>query len=180
MEVPIRSLDWERHAPNWPVAAVSGFAAGAVLMVLDVIWSSMVGGGGPWQTSHMIAPIFMAPDVVQSPTYQFSVGVVAIALAVHYALGIAFGLILAAIMAPLHLDATLPRALVTGAAFGLILYLINFFGMVRWFPWLADLRSWATVAAHLVFGVVAAWLYWKLGRTTEVPDATREGRRAAP
>lgn len=162
MELPLTSLHWERRAPNWIVAAVSGFAAGAVLMVLDLIWSSIVDPGGPWRTSHMIAPIFLGTDTAQLTVFDFSPRVVAIALAVHYALGIAFGLILAAVMAPLHLDATVPRVLVTGAAFGLILYIVNFFGMVQWFPWLADLRGWATVAAHLVFGMVAALLYWKL------------------
>lgn len=110
----------------------------------------------------MIAPIFLGAGVVESAGYKFSVGVVAISLAVHYVLGIAFGLVLGAIMAPLHLDATVPRALATGAVFGLILYMINFFGMASLFPWLADLRGWATVAAHLVFGMVAALLYWKL------------------
>jgi hypothetical protein len=106
----------------------------------------------------------VGPDVLRTTGFDFSVGVVAIALAAHYMLGIAFGLVLAGIMAPLDLDANLARAGVTGALFGLVLYLINFFGMARWFPWLADLRGWPTIAAHLVFGVVAALLYWKLGR----------------
>jgi hypothetical protein len=165
MELHLRSLEWEHRAPNWPAAAVSGFAAGAVLMVLDMLWSSIVDSGGPWRTAHMIGPIFMGPDTLPSTVFNFSVGVVATALAAHYVLGIAFGLALAAVMAPLHLDANARRALVTGAAFGLVLYVINFFGIVRWFPWLGDLRGWATVAAHVVFGIVAALLYWKLGRT---------------
>jgi hypothetical protein len=162
MELQLSSLHLERRAPNWIVAAVSGFAAGAVLMVLDLIWSSLVDPGGPWRTSHMIAPIILGTDTGRLTSFNFEHHVVAIALAVHYALGIVFGLVLASVMAPLHLDATVRRALVTGAVFGLILYVVNFFGMVRWFPWLADLRGWPTIAAHLVFGMVAAWLYWRL------------------
>src|SRR5882672_1150764 len=154
MELPLRSLHAERRAPNWPVAAVSGFAAGAVLMVLDLLWSSVAEGGGPWRTSHMIAPIFTGPDVAQPSNFSFSFGIVSIALAVHYVLGIAFGLVLAAIMVPLRLDSSAPKALLTGAVFGLVLYLINFHGMARAFPWLAELRGWPTIAAHLVFGVV--------------------------
>jgi hypothetical protein len=166
MELPLRSraLAGERRTPDWPVAAVAGFAAGAVLMVLDLLWSSIVDTGGPWRTSHMIAPIFLGQDALQATQFDFSFGVVALALATHYVLGIVFGLILAAILAPLNLDATLLRAIATGAAFGLVLYVINFFGMIRWAPWLADLRGWATIAAHLVFGMVAAFLYWKLQR----------------
>ena len=33
------------------------------------------------------------------------------------------------------------------------------------FPWLADLRGGDTLAAHALFGVVAALLYWRLKRT---------------
>lgn len=162
MELPARSLHWERRQPNWLVAAVSGFAAGAVLMVLDMFWSTIVDNGGPWRTSHMIAPIFLGGEVARSTGFHFSIGIVALALVVHYALGILFGLVLAAVMAPLHLDATPLRALVTGAVLGLAVYVFNFFGLVALFPWLADLRGWAAVGAHLVFGIVAALLYWKL------------------
>jgi hypothetical protein len=168
MDLPVRSMHWERRQPNWLVAGVSGFAAGAVLMVLDMLWSSLVDTGGPWRTSHMIAPVFLGGEAAKSTGYHFSVGIVALALAVHYALGIIFGLVLATIMAALHLDATPLRALVTGAVLGLALYVFNFFGLVALFPWLADLRGWATVAAHLVFGTVAALLYWKLQQGASV------------
>jgi uncharacterized membrane protein YjjP (DUF1212 family) len=166
MELRQQSFQWQRRSPDWLVAIVSGFAAGAVLMVLDLLWSSLV-TGGPWRTSHMIAPIFLGTDVVQSSNHPFSLSVVAVALAAHYVLGIVFGVILAAVMTPFNLDSTAAKALVTGAAFGLVLYFVNFYGMVRFLPWLVDLRGWATVAAHLVFGSVAALLYWKLERTTK-------------
>lgn len=166
MELGHPSVQWQqRRSPDWIVAIVSGFAAGAVLMVLDLLWSSLV-TGGPWRTSNMIAPIFLGTDVMQTAGLSFSFEVVAIALTVHYALGIVFAMILAAIMTPLNLDTAPTKALATGAAFGLVLYLVNFYGMVAFFPWLAELRGWATLAAHLVFGGVAALLYWKLERTS--------------
>lgn len=168
METRLGLLQWKWRAPDWAAAAVSGFAAGAVLMVLDLIWSTIFTADGPWRTSHMIAPIFVGPESLRSSDYKFSVGVVAIALATHYALGIVFGLVMAALMAPLDLDATLGRALATGAVFGVALYLINFRVVVRFFPWLAELRGWETQAAHLVFGIVAALLYWRLKRTVTV------------
>jgi hypothetical protein len=172
MELRQHLIQWERSRPDWVVAAVAGFAAGAVLMVLDLLWSAAVDSGGPWRTSHMIAPIFTGADAARSSNYDFSVGVVAIALAVHYALGIVFGLILAAIMTPLHLDSTLEKAILTGAVFGVALYLVNFYGLVRLLPWLAELRGWPTIAAHLVFGIVAAVLYAKLGRAAPAGSRT--------
>lgn len=164
MATHVASFEVKRRTPDWLVAAVSGLAAGAVLMVLDLLWSTFVGGGGPWRTSRMIAPIFVGPESLSSDP-GFSVGAVAIALATHYVLGVVFGLVMAAIMAPFNLDATMGRALSTGAVFGLALYLINFYVVTSVFHWLAELRGWDTVAAHLVFGVVAAVLYHKLRRT---------------
>lgn len=174
MELRQHLIAWERSRPDWVAAAVAGFAAGAVLMVLDLVWSAVVDPSAAWRTSHMIAPIFTGADAARAPDDGFSVGVVAIALAVHYVLGIVFGLILAAIMTPLHLDATLEKAIVTGAVFGFALYLVNFYGLVRLFPWLVELRGWATTCAHLVFGIAAAVLYAKLGRTA---PAGRAGSR---
>jgi hypothetical protein len=165
METRPGLLQWKWRTPDWAAAAVSGFAAGAVLMVLDLLWTSIVVGDSPWRTSHMIAPIFTGPGSLKSSGYEFSVGVVAAALAIHYALGVVFGLVMAAIMTPLNLDATRGRALLAGMVFGIVLYLINFDIVARIFPWLAELRGWDTLAAHLVFGGVAALLYRRFART---------------
>lgn len=161
---------WHWRAMDWVAAAVSGFAAGAVLMVLDLVWSAIFNPDGPWRTSHMIAPIFSgATDSLQAADYPFSVSVVSIALLTHYMLGIVFGLVLAAILAQLRLDTEPLKALVTGAFLGLLLYVLNFEVLTAFFPWLAGLRGTATLAAHLVFGCVAAVLYWRLKRTATEP-----------
>lgn len=162
MELHMHSHHLENRLPDWPAAAVSGFAAGAVMMVLELLWSSIFQDTSPWATSHMIAAIVMGPDALQSTT--FNIGVVAVALGTHYVLGIVLALILAAIIAPFHFDSSVGMVLLTGAVFGLAVYLFNFYGMVRFFSWFADMRGWATLAAHLVFGMSAAIIYWKLER----------------
>jgi hypothetical protein len=162
MELRMHSHHLEARAPDWLAAAVSGFAAGAVLMVLELLWSTMGMDVSPWATSHRIAAIVMGPDVLQSTDFSFSV--VAVALATHYVLGIVFGMVLSAIIAPFHFDSSAGMGLLAGAVFGLAIYLLNFYGMVRFFPWFADMRGWATLAAHLIFGMVAAVMYWKLER----------------
>jgi hypothetical protein len=157
-----------RHlrATDWTAAAVSGFAAGAVLMVLDLIWSAMFDPGGPWRTSHMIAPIFTGSPPPADAGYAFDAGVVAIALVTHYVLGIVFAVVMAFLMAQLRLDRSPDFAVASGAVLGLLLYLFNFELLARgFFPWLATLRGWETIAAHGVFGIVAALLYWKFNRT---------------
>jgi hypothetical protein len=161
MEVGIHSLHWERRMPDWPAAAVAGFAAGAVLMVLELLWS-LVCGESPWRASHQVAAIVLGPDAQQSS--GFALGLVTLALATHYALGAAFGIVLAVLIAPLRLEANVAASLAAGALFGAVLYGVNFFAMVRWFPWFADLRGAPTLVAHLVFGMSAALLYWEFER----------------
>lgn len=168
MDTLLESRGWHWRATDWTAAAVSGFAAGAVLMVLDLVWSALFNAHGPWRTSHMIAPIFLGADSLVTSGYRFSLGVVAIALVAHYLLGIVFGLVMAAIMAQLRLE-TPARALVTGAVLGTLLYLVNFNVLVAFFPWLGDLRGLDTLAAHVVFGGVTALLYWRLKRVPTEP-----------
>ncbi|MFN3297178.1 hypothetical protein [Caldimonas sp.] len=83
---------------------------------------------------------------------------------VHYALGVLFGLALGALVSWLRLDSLLGRMEALGAAFGVMLYLVNFHLLAQVFPWFLELRGWATLMAHLVFGISAALLYWKLAR----------------
>lgn len=148
--------------PDWSAAATAGFAAGAVVMVLEFFWSLLVYSASPWAISHLIAAIVMGPAVLQSN--EFSAAVVTVALLAHYALGIVFGLVLAFAIASLSLDSSVGMVSVAGMVFGASLYLLNFHGMTRFFPWFINLRGTETLWIHLIFGVTAALLYWKLNR----------------
>uniref|UniRef100_UPI002739727F hypothetical protein n=1 Tax=Stenotrophomonas sp. YIM B06876 TaxID=3060211 RepID=UPI002739727F len=132
------------------------------VMVLELLWSTLFSGTGPWAVSHLIAAIVMGPATLQSS--EFSAAVVAVALLAHYVLGIAFGLLLAITIASLSLDSSVGMVSVVGVVFGASLYLLNFHGMTRFFPWFIDWRGTETLSTHLVFGVTAALLYWKLNR----------------
>lgn len=161
MDIRMHSYRWQRLL-DWPAAAVAGLAAGAILMVLELFWSALVSGGSPWAASHMIAAIVMGPGTLQSS--DFSLHVVAVALAAHYLLGIVFGLVLAAIIAPFHRESSVSVVSLAGAVFGTVLYLLNFHGMVHFFPWFVEWRGGATLVTHLIFGMTVALLYRKLDR----------------
>lgn len=160
MELHMHTHRWEQRMPDWTVAAVSGFVAGAVLMVLELLWSTIIMDGSLWQTSHMIAALTLGPDALQSS--DFNLTIVAVALATHYVLGIVLGLILAAVIVPFHFDSSIGMVLLTGAVFGVVVYLFNFYGMVHFFSWFAGMRGWPALLAHIVFGMVSAAMYWKL------------------
>jgi len=157
MELRLHSHRWDARAPDWTAAVVSGFVAGALLMVMELLWNTNLMGSTPWTMPHMIAAMVEGSNALQSNGFSFAV--VALALAIHYLLGIVFGVVLAAIIAPFHLDSSLGLVLLTGAIFGAALYLFNFYGMVRFFPWFEDIRGGITLLAHLIFGMAAAWLY---------------------
>jgi len=113
----------------------------------------------------MVAALSMGPDYsLQSPANVFNAGVVAIALVTHYVLGVGFGLVLGFVIAGLHVETSVGTMQVIGAVFGAVLYLFNFFVVASAFPWFVELRGWGTLIAHMIFGVAAALLYWKLAR----------------
>lgn len=157
MELHLHSHRWVARQPDWAAAAVAGFGAGGILMVLELLWEAVITGRDPWLTTRMIAALAMGWEVLQSTGYSLSVLVAA--LAVHYILGIAFAIVLAAIIAPFHLDSSPGMVLLTGAVFGAVLYLFNFYLMASAFTWFAELRGWPTLAGHVLFGMAAAYIY---------------------
>lgn len=162
MELHLHRLHWEHRLPDWPAAAVAGFVAGAVLMVIELAWMALVRSADPWQLTYQVAAIVMGWETLQGG--GFDALVVAVALLTHYALGVVFGLVLGWLLAGFHLDTRLGLMLAVGLGFGLALYLVDFYLMVSVFPWFGSLRGWPTLGAHLAFGAVAALMYWQLAR----------------
>jgi hypothetical protein len=162
MDLQLNLAQLRRHAPDWTAAAVAGFAAGAVLMVVELAWVAMFGAEGPWRVTHLVAAIAMGAQTAF--TSEFSLPVVVVALLIHYALGIAFGLGLAALVAVAHREDSAGSIEAIGIAFGALVYFVNFYVLTAWMPWFIEMRGWATLFAHLMVGLVAAILYWMLRR----------------
>lgn len=170
MELQVQSHRWESRMPDWPAAVVAGLVAGALAMVMDLLWTTLMLGSNPWHTSHQVAAMLMGPELLQGSTQGFNLGVVATAMAIHYGLGVLFGCIVAFIVTGFHYEGDLPMLEIIGGLFGIALYFVNFYGLVRLFPWVAEMRSGAYLVEHLVFGMVAAMVYWKLARRGSVAD----------
>lgn len=79
-----------------------------------------------------------------------------------------FGLILAVVIASFNLDSSAGLILAVGVVFGLIVYVVNFYGMTVFFPWFAEARNWLSMALHAVFGIVAAESYLGLEKRKDV------------
>ncbi|MGO4308128.1 hypothetical protein [Cupriavidus sp. RAF12] len=160
MELHMQSHHYVRRLPDWGAAAVSGLAAGALLIVVELFWSTMVSGINPWATTRMIAAIVMGREVLQ--TSLFSMATVAAALVIHFVLGAILGMVLCAIIAPFQLDSSIGMSMLAGAVFGVVVYLFNFYVMTGMFAWFVDARGWHTLVGHMIFGICIALCYWKL------------------
>ncbi len=142
------------QAIDWSAAIWSGIIAGAVFMMLEMVLVPVFLGGSPWGPPRMIAAIGMGKSVLPPPD-SFALVPVMVAMAIHFVLAVVLAVILALMVKRRGAGA----ALVIGAVFGLVIYLINFYGMTALFPWFAMARNWISIFAHVTFGAVAALAY---------------------
>ena len=162
MELHMHSHHFTGRMPDWRAAAIGGCVAGAVVLVLELL-AMWFAGQSPWGAPRMIAAIAVGRGVLTQPP-TFEVGIVLVALAVHFVLSVIFTLILAVIIAPFSFDSSMGMASLAGAVFGATVYLVNFYGMSHVFPWVADARSWVSFVSHIAFGLIAADTYLRLER----------------
>ena len=144
---------------DFKAAVWAGIIAGVVFMALEMVLVATVGGGSPWGPPRMIAAIGMGKGVLPPPA-AFDLGVMMVAMAIHFVLAILLGVILGLIVSRWKLG--LMASIGVGAIFGLAVYLVNFYGFTALFPWFAMARTPITLVTHVVFGIVLGWSYHAL------------------
>lgn len=153
---------------RWPrgaALAFAAFAAGTVSTIAQVVLWALFTDAWPavlHRDARLAAALVLGPSVLPPPA-SFDATVMAVATVVHFALSLAY----AALVAWLVDRRSPAQAAALGAAFGVVLYMVNMHGATWLFPWFAAARDWITVAAHFVFGVVAA-LAWIKARPRRV------------
>jgi uncharacterized membrane protein YagU involved in acid resistance len=144
---------------NLKDAALAGIIAGLIFMMLEMILVPMFMNGSPWGPPRMIAAIILGKEVLPPPA-TFDLGVLMAAIMLHLMLSIIYAIILAMIVKSMSLG----LAILIGAVFGFVLYLVNFYGITGIFPWFANARNWVSIFSHIMFGIIAAWSYAGLVR----------------
>ena len=132
----------------------SGLIAGAVFLMLEMLMVPMFLGGSPWGPPRMIAAIAMGEGVLPPPA-TFDMTILLVASIIHFVLS----LVLAFIFAFIAKGRTAGSAALIGGVFGLVVYLVMFYGMTAVFPWFEMARTWVTIFVHIVFGVLLGWVY---------------------
>jgi hypothetical protein len=146
---------------HWRSAALAGIAAGILATVFQIALWWLASEPLPailFRDARLAAAIVMGPRAL-APLPTFDASIVLVATLVHFALSIAYGLILSAVLARHSKQLSLPRYLFAGSAFGVVLYAVNMYGFTLLFPWFAVTRDWITATTHAVFGVVVAIVY---------------------
>jgi hypothetical protein len=143
---------------EWSSAIWAGVIAGAVFLLLELLLAPAFGMGSPWGPMRMIAAIVLGREALPPPE-SFDLGVFLAAVSVHLSLSVVYAIALAFLV---NRFATGGVSAAVGGAFGLALYLVNFYLFTALFPWFADARTGLTLFAHLVFGAVAGWCYQAL------------------
>lgn len=148
-------------AIDWKAAVFAGLIAGAVFMMLEMVLVGTIGGQSPWGPPRMIAAMAMGEEVLPPPA-SFDAGIMMVAMIIHFALSILLGVILGWIIS--HWQMRLLTAAIAGTLFGILVYLVNFYGMTAFFPWFAMARGAISIFAHAAFGLVLGWSYQALAK----------------
>jgi hypothetical protein len=148
---------------NWGGAICAGIVAGVAATGAQVVLWWIFTDTLPWifyRDVRLTAAMLMGQEVLPPPA-TFDWTVMGVATVIHFTISVAYSLILACMIS--HLGMML--SLLAGCFYGLILYVINMYGVTVIFPWFAAARDWITIVAHIVFGIFLAGTYKALSKT---------------
>jgi len=143
-----------RARPSAAAALQAALFAATVSLVVMLFIGVVAYDESPWKFLRMVAAMAKGAGALE-PDDEFDLAIVALGLALYYALAMLYGLA----AAPLLGDCPRHYANVMGLAFGLALYCVNFHGFTLLFPWFSEFRTVDTLFAHLAFGFLLARAY---------------------
>lgn len=141
---------------DWKAALWSGLIAGAVFMMMEMVLVANIGAGSPWGPPRMIAALLLGNGVLPPPA-TFDLGILIVAMMIHFPLSVVFATLLGWVVS--HWKLGLLGSIAGGAIYGVIIYLVNFYGFTAIFPWFAGARTPITLLSHLTFGLIMGWAY---------------------
>jgi uncharacterized membrane protein YagU involved in acid resistance len=139
----------------WKAGLLAGLIAGVVELIV-LIGLAAGQGVSLWVPVHMTAAIVLGQGVL-TPADAFDPKVTAVALVLHFGLSLIYGVVIALLIRSLE---RMP-ALAVGVAFGIAVWLVNYFVLApSFFPWLTASRGAVqTPFVHAIFGVAAVGAY---------------------
>jgi hypothetical protein len=147
---------------RWPVRGwfdlemvlLVGLVAGVVAAVAQIILWWLAGMPLPeifFRDARLTAALVMGKGVL-TPMSTPQWYVLLVATLIHFMLSIVYAMI------PAHLAGRLRTGptIFVGASYGLVIYVVNLYGLTLLFPWFAVARNWVTLVTHILFGITLA------------------------
>lgn len=149
---------WQESGRIDPVIVlIAGLGAGIFATVAQFVLWWLVELPLPetfFRDVRLTAALVMGASVLTPPsTPQWDI--LLVATLIHFSLSVTYALILAYLLGRLRTAPTL----FAGALYGLVIYVVNLYGLTLLFPWFTVSRDWVTLLAHLAFGVALAGGY---------------------
>lgn len=146
---------WKQQGRIDPaMALIVGIGAGVVATAAQLLlwWLA----GMPvletlFRDARLTAALIMGTSVLPPPSTA-PWDVLLVATLIHFALSVGYAVIAAQVTGRLRTGA----ALLAGALYGMLIHVVNMYGLTMLFPWFAVARDWVTLATHVVFGVALA------------------------
>ena len=168
----LQDMHWAVPGSHISARAVvwAGLASGFVFLALMGIMMPLFLGTSPWAAPRMIAAITQGSGAL-SPIDAFDLGAVLASLVVHFTLSMVYALVFAFI----GKGHSMAADALAGVAFGLAVYVVNFYLFTALFPWFAQMRNWVAVVSHVAYGGVlgvtyAAYASGRLGHHPAMQD----------
>jgi hypothetical protein len=161
LHAPARAMNLQRaDTSTHPIAGVlAGLVAGAAYLGAQMMFAVTVHDGSGWEPLQRMGAMLLGDEA--APPGRWSGGMIGISLLIHFGLAIVYGRLVDSLVR----GRPLVPALVRGAAFGLLLYGVNYWLIAPVaFPWFAEGRSATALLDHVLFGAVAAGAYVVLRR----------------
>ena len=148
---------FKRIPINWIAALYAGIAAGIMATMAQIILWWIFSGSLPgimFRDARLAAAIVLGKEILPMQV-AFDWPAMIVATLIHFSLSVIYSMILAAFI----VRRSLGVSVFVGLEFGFILFGVNMYGFTLIFPWFEEARDWVTLAAHVVFGIVAASTY---------------------
>lgn len=164
-----------RQVVDWSSAVWASVIAATIFLGLNLFVTPAVLGGNAWVFIRLLASLTLGEGVLAPPA-TFDLAALVAGVLTHYALSIAFGILLAVII---HRWGVLV-GVAGGALYGVALYSINIYTLTLVFPWFMTVESGIFLATHVIFGVAAGGLYEALEVETEASPGIEPAAEPRP
>ena len=150
-----------RQIVDWRAAFWAGLLGGLIFLLANLLLSPV---GNAWVMIRLFASVLLG-DSILAPPATFDLMALGAALIAHFALSIAYALLIAYII---HRGGLI-TGIIGGALLGLALYSINFYTLTLFYPWFFAMRSAICIATHALYGALVGGIYEALEIEIFVP-----------